>query len=224
MCKRYSLAADLDEVRDHFGVQRVMYYYKNRYNISPTQHAPLILYEDGERIMDEYRWGFIPFWGKDAVNADLMSVHDNVTYRRMVETKRCVIPCNGFFYWRQEGKRRYAVRVVMPDRSMFGIAGLYEIWKDTRKIPLRTCTMLMSDANLTIREFDHRMPAILTQEAIDAWLNPEITEVHKLLPHLTSYRDTPMEVYPVSPLVGNDNHDSLECVKEVDMRMALIKP
>lgn len=61
MCKRYSLAADLDEVRDHFAIQRVMYYYKNRYNISPTQHAPIILYEDGERIMDEYRWGFIPF-------------------------------------------------------------------------------------------------------------------------------------------------------------------
>lgn len=224
MCRRYSLAADLDEVRDHFGVQRVMYYYKNRYNISPTQHAPLILYEDGERIMDEYRWGFIPFWGKDAVNADLMSVHDNVTYRSMVETKRCVIPCNGFFYWRQEGKRKYAVRVVMPDRSMFGIAGLYEVWRDTRKTPLRTCTMLMTDANVTIREFDSRMPAILTQDSIDAWLDPETYEVHQLLPYIKTYHETAMDVYPVSPLVGNDEHDTFDCVKEVDMRSAFIKP
>ena len=49
MCERFSLAADLDEVRDHFKVQRVMYYYKNRYNISPTQHTPIILQQDGER-------------------------------------------------------------------------------------------------------------------------------------------------------------------------------
>ncbi|GAK38315.1 SOS response-associated peptidase [Paenibacillus urinalis] len=223
MCKRYSLAADLDEVRDHFGIQRVMYYYKNRYNISPTQHAPIILYEDGERIMDEYRWGFIPFWGKDAVNADLMSVSENVTYRKMVEQRRCVIPCNGFYYWRQDGKRRYAVRVVMPDRSMFGIAGLYEVWKDTRKQPLRTCTMLMSDANMTIREFDHRMPAILTPDQIDAWLDPKMTEMHRMLPMIRSFQETLMDVYPVTPLAFNDNHDSLECVKEVDMQRALVK-
>lgn len=53
----FSLAADLDDVRDHFKIQRVMYYYKNRYNISPTQHTPIILHQDGERVLDEFRWG-----------------------------------------------------------------------------------------------------------------------------------------------------------------------
>lgn len=105
MCNRFSLAADLDEVRDHFKIQRVMYYYKNRYNISPTQHTPIILHQDGERVLDEFRWGFIPFWGRDAVNANLMTVHENPSYYKLVETKRCVIPCNGLYYWRQEGKK-----------------------------------------------------------------------------------------------------------------------
>lgn len=44
-----------------------------------------------------------PYWGKDAVNADLRNVHQNPTYRKLVDKQRCVIPCNGFCYWRQEG-------------------------------------------------------------------------------------------------------------------------
>ncbi|KAA2302194.1 SOS response-associated peptidase, partial [Clostridioides difficile] len=146
-----------------------------------------ILHQDGERVLDEFRWGFIPFWGRDAVNANLMTVHENPSYYKLVETKRCVIPCNGLYYWRQEGKKSYAVRVVMPDRGLFGIAGLYEVWKDTRKEPLRTCTMLMTGANMVTREFGSKMPAILSEEEINTWLDPANTRVTQLLPLLKSY-------------------------------------
>lgn len=39
MCQRFSLAAELQDIRDHFEIKRVMYYYKDRYNISPTGYA-----------------------------------------------------------------------------------------------------------------------------------------------------------------------------------------
>ncbi|WP_458126532.1 SOS response-associated peptidase [Paenibacillus sp. Z3-2] len=223
MCNRFSLAADLDEVRDHFKIQRVMYYYKNRYNISPTQHTPIILHQDGERVLDEFRWGFIPFWGRDAVNANLMTVHENPSYYKLVETKRCVIPSNGLYYWRQEGKKSYAVRVVMPDRGLFGIAGLYEVWRDTRKEPLRTCTMLMTGANMVTREFGSKMPAILSEEEINTWLDPANTRVTQLLPLLKSYNSTEMNLYPVTPMVANDEHDCYECVEEMDQKLAYVR-
>ena len=137
MCQRFSMAAELPEIREHFQIERVMYYYKNRYNISPTQHTPVVLQQDGERVLDEFRWGFIPYWGKDAINADLRNVHQNPSYRKMVDKQRCIIPCNGFYYWKQEGKKSYPVRVVMNNRDMFGVAGLFEIWWDTRGEPLQ---------------------------------------------------------------------------------------
>jgi putative SOS response-associated peptidase YedK len=217
------MAAELQEVQEHFQIDRTMYYYKNRYNISPTQHMPVVLQQNKERILDEYRWGFIPYWGKDAVNADLRSVHLNPSYRKMVDKQRCVIPCNGFYYWKKEGKKSYPVRVVMRDRKMFGIAGLYEIWKDHKGDPLRTCTLLMTEANRLIGEFDNRMPAILSQEDMNHWLNEDTMDLDLLDPILRTLPADEMFAYAVTPLIDNDAHDSMECIQEMDLEKAWVK-
>ncbi|OZB95190.1 SOS response-associated peptidase [Paenibacillus sp. XY044] len=223
MCQRFSMAAELPEVQEHFQIDRVMYYYKNRYNISPTQHMPVVLQQDGARILDEFRWGFIPYWGKDAINADLRNVHQNPSYRKMVDKQRCVIPCNGFYYWKKEGKKSYPVRVVLKNRGMFGVAGLYEIWRDTRGEPLRTCTLVMTDANPLIGEFDSRMPAILSPGDMDRWLDEHTMELDALNPILRTHTAEEMHLYAVTPLIDNDAHDTEECIQEMDLERAWVK-
>lgn len=222
MCRRFSMSAGIDEVGKHFGIGRVMYYYKNRYNISPMQSVPVILQEEGEKVLDEFRWGLVPYWGKDAVNADLYTVDQNPTYRKAVDTRRCVIPSNGFYYWRTVGKKSYAVRVVMPNNELFGVAGLYETWRDAKGEKMRTCTMLMTDANVFIREFEERMPAILSEEDMDKWLSPERKGLTNLQPLLKTFDGT-MRIYPVTPLVANDNHDDQQCIEEMDLKLAWVK-
>ncbi|MDO7905683.1 SOS response-associated peptidase [Paenibacillus sp. JX-17] len=222
MCNRYSLSADLDDIRKEFGIRRSMYYYKTRYNMSPTQHIPMIMHQEGERVLDEFRWGFVPYWGKDCVHADLQTVHRNPTYRKMVETRRCIIPCDGLYYRRWQGKRSYMTRAVRPDGGMFAIAGLYEVWYDSRKEPMRTCTMLMAPANPVIAEFNTRMPAILQGRELEQWLNPAVDSLEELLPLLRS-DEQPMRLYPVTPLVENDSHDHEECVQEMDLKQAWVK-
>ncbi|GIP23256.1 SOS response-associated peptidase [Paenibacillus sp. J22TS3] len=223
MCRRFSMAAELPELQEHFQIERVMFYYRNRYNISPTQNIPVVLQQNGERILDEFRWGFIPYWGKDAVNADLRNVHQNKTYRRMVEKQRCVIPCNGLYYWKQDGKKTYPVRVVMKDRSMFGVAGLFEIWQDTRGEPLRTCTLVMTEANPLIDEFESRMPAILSQEDMALWLDESTNDLELLNPILRPHSAEEMDAYAVTPLIDNNRHDTSECIEEIDLRQAWVK-
>lgn len=222
MCRRFSMSAGIDEVGEHFGISRVMYYYKNRYNISPMQGVPVIVQEAGEKVLDEYRWGLVPYWGKDAVNANLHTVDQNPTYRKAVDTRRCVIPSNGFYYWRTVGKKSYAVRVVMPNNELFGVAGLYETWQDAKGEKMRTCTMLMADANVFIREFEERMPAILSVDDIEKWLNPELKGFNNLQPLLKTFDGT-MRIYPVTPLVANDNHDDKQCIEEMDLKLAWVK-
>ncbi|AIQ24778.1 MULTISPECIES: SOS response-associated peptidase [unclassified Paenibacillus] len=224
MCQRFSLAAELQDIRDHFEIKRVMYYYKDRYNISPTQDMPVVLQQDGERILDEFRWGFVPYWGKDAINADLRNVHQNPTYRKMVDKQRCIIPCNGFYYWKKEGKKTYPVRVVMNNRSMFGVAGLYEIWRDTRGEPLRTCSLVMTDANPLISEFESRMPAILSPQDITRWLDEETNDLEALNPILRPYSADEMQVYPVTPMISNNRNDSADCIREMDLNESWVKP
>jgi putative SOS response-associated peptidase YedK len=36
-----------------------------RYNLAPTQLMPVVI-NDGERMLDAYRWGLIPSWAKEA--------------------------------------------------------------------------------------------------------------------------------------------------------------
>lgn len=223
MCQRFSMAAELPEVQKHFHIERVMYYYKQRYNISPTQHTPVILQRSGERILDEFRWGFIPFWGKDAVNADLRNVHRNPSYRKMVDKQRCVIPCNGFYYWRNEGRKSYPVRVVMKTRGMFGVAGLFEIWRDARGEAVRTCTLVMTDANPLIGEFESRMPAILSPEDMTRWLHEDTHDLEELQPILRPHAAENMHAYAVTPLIDNDRHDTAECIREMDLKQAWVK-
>lgn len=223
MCQRFSMAAELPEVQEHFEIERVMFYYKNRYNIRPTQPMSVVLQQNGERILDEFRWGFIPYWGKDAVNADLRNVHRNPTYRKLVDKQRCIIPCNGFYYWKQEGKRSYPVRVVMKNRGMFGVAGLYEIWRDTRGEPLRTCTLVMTEANPLIGEFESRMPAILSKEDISRWLDEETYDLEALNPILRPYSSEEMISYAVTPLIDIHGNDSDECIREMDLKRAWVK-
>ncbi|WP_310832171.1 SOS response-associated peptidase [Paenibacillus pedocola] len=223
MCQRFSMAAELPEVQEHFQIDRVMYYYKNRYNISPTQHTPVVLQQNGVRILDEFRWGFIPYWGKDAINADLRNVHQNSSYRKMVDKQRCVIPCNGFYYWKKEGKKEYPVRVIMKNGSMFGVAGLYEIWRDTRGEPLRTCTLVMTDANPLIGEFESRMPAILSRENMARWLDENTNDLDALDPILRPHVTEEMHAYAVTPLIDNDEHDTDECIREWDLKRPLVK-
>lgn len=224
MCQRFSMAAELPEVQEHFQIERVMYFYKNRYNISPTQHMPVVLQQNGVRILDEFRWGFIPFWGKDAINADLSNVHQNSSYRKMVDKQRCIIPCNGFYYWKAEGKKSYPVRVVMKNRGMFGVAGLYEIWRDTRGEPLRTCTLVMTEANSLIGEFESRMPAILSPEDMKRWLDEETSDLNAVNSILRPHSAEEMHAYAVTPLIDNDGHDTAECIREMDLKHAWVKP
>lgn len=222
MCQRYSLTEDLPVVMKHFAIDKVMFYYKQRYNISPTQHVPVIVNEGGVRVLDEFRWGFMPYWGKDSVNADLNKVHNNPGYFKMLE-KRCIIPCSGLYYWTKIGKKQVPMRVVKRDRGLFGIAGLYEVWKDSRGVPLRTCTLLMADANPMIEPFDARMPAILESDELDLWLDPEIRHVERLQLMLRTYSQHNMEVYPVTPQVGNDLYDDITCIQEMDLKVAWVK-
>ncbi|WP_054958308.1 SOS response-associated peptidase [Paenibacillus dakarensis] len=222
MCRRFSMSAGIDEISRHFGISRVMYYYKNRYNISPTQNTPVILHDQGEKVLDELRWGMVPYWGRDAVNANLYSVDQNPTYRKIMDTQRCIIPSNGFYYWRTVGKKSYAVRVVSPNHKLFGVAGLYETWRDASGEKIVTCTMLMTEANIFIREFEERMPAILSEEDIETWLNPETKGLNNLQPLLKTHTEA-MRIYPVTPMVANDDHDHEQCIEEMDLKLAWVK-
>lgn len=63
MCGRYSLARESVEVT--VGAEHVRRRAKPRYNIAPSQRAPVIRRNAQGLAIDELRWGLIPEWSRD---------------------------------------------------------------------------------------------------------------------------------------------------------------
>ena len=70
-----------------------------------------------------------------------------------------------------------------PDSGLLLFAGLYESWQPKPGEWERTFTIVTTDANDVVSRVHDRMPVILREETVDAWLLPrgEPGALHDLL-------------------------------------------
>ena len=66
MCGRYTLTNQQDVVRElevALDLSADNAWWKPRYNVAPTQPAPVVVLRDGVRTLEMMRWGLVPHWG-----------------------------------------------------------------------------------------------------------------------------------------------------------------
>ena len=213
MYDRYSLTADLSELADTFRIAGVPVSYRPPAHFTPMQQIPVIRRTEGERRLQEFRWGLMPFWAKDAVNADSGLVMEKRAYRRIVAKQRCIIPCSSFYIRKGEGKDAQHLRIALRDQTLFGIAGLYELWRDARGKEEGKCTLLTTRANRLIYDYHDVMPAILREDEMEQWLDPEHQDTDYLQTLLRPFHPDRMRAFPVQIKKNgllNGSEDELE--------------
>jgi len=180
MCGRYSLAVAAEAVRAHFDYPEQPNL-APRANIAPRQEVAAVRQDadDGARHFAWLRWGLIPAWAKEEaigdrlINARSESVADKPAFRGAFRTRRCLIPADGFYEWRNEGGRKQPYRITVAGADVFAFAGIWECWREPQsRTPVETCAILTAEAVPTLRPIHHRMPVILDSAAYAAWLNP----------------------------------------------------
>ena len=103
MCGRYTLISPLDDLLDVFGVPEVHFDYRPRYNIAPSQEAPVLAQDQDGRRIGLLRWGLIPSWADDPVignrmiNARSETASDKPSFRTAFGRRRCLVLADGFF-------------------------------------------------------------------------------------------------------------------------------
>jgi putative SOS response-associated peptidase YedK len=112
-----------------------------RYNAAPSQELLVIRQnpKTGERSLDFLKWGLIPYWcmdpkgGRKPINAKAETVARLPMFRDAYAQRRCILPVDGFFEWKaiKGQKARQPFAIAMKDGSPFGIAGLWENWKES---------------------------------------------------------------------------------------------
>ena len=157
MCGRYSLVATAEAVRALFKFEGATPNLAPRYNIAPTQAAPVVIQrKNGERELVSMRWGFVPAWSKgpdnrySMFNARAETVHEKPAYRVAFEKRRCLIPVDGFYEWRQSSGTKMPYRISLINKSLFAFAGLWEHWEGSDGSFIESFTIITTQANSLI--------------------------------------------------------------------------
>jgi putative SOS response-associated peptidase YedK len=97
-------------------------------------------------------------------------------------------------------KQPYAIG--MANGGLFAFAGLWERWKTPEGDILRSCTIITTEANDTLRPIHNRMPVILGPDAYGTWLGEEEASLEALVALMRPFDPGRMRSWPVGPRVG----------------------
>ena len=187
MCGRYTLGPDARELVEMFDLPQLTFDYFARYNIAPSQQAPIVAEDRRGRRMGLLTWGLVPSWmdepGAGFINARGESVMTKPSFRQSFERRRCLVPADGFYEWRKEGDRRRPFWFYPVDGGVVSFAGIWDRWTRPGHEPRSTFAILTTKASDDVRHIHDRMPVVVSKPDRDLWLDrsSDPTEVGRLL-------------------------------------------
>ncbi len=226
MCGRFALHRSPEQLAAHFGLDEAPPL-ADRYNIAPTQ--PVAIVRLAQNSMDRewalVHWGLIPSWAKDLslgarmINARAETVAEKPSFRAALKRRRCLVPADGFYEWKPEGRSKQPFYIRMKNEEPFAFAGLWEIWTSPDGGELQSCTVITTEPNELMTNIHDRMPVILAADDYAEWLgngkDADAREVGKLRHLLRPFDAKLMEAYPVSTQVNSPQNEGAACIKPV---------
>jgi putative SOS response-associated peptidase YedK len=216
MCGRFTLTYSISEVAQAFNVPvPPSLQIAPRYNIAPTQNVVAIL---PNGTLDVLRWGLVPSWakhesiGSKMINARAETLAEKPSFKRLLNSKRCLVVADGFYEWKKEAGGKTPMYITLKNKELFAFAGLWDSWRSPEGEQIRTCTLITTQPNDLVVSIHNRMPVILSAEARQEWLDPALHDEHVLLPLLAPYPAEQMSARAVSRLVNSPQYDSAELI------------
>ena len=235
MCGRYTAAKDFDALMKLVGVILRVPFFAPRYNIAPTQMAPVIFMEAKRPEMKLMRWGLIPAWAKDEntgkalINARVESLHTRTAFRQAYQQRRCLVPADSFYEWQERNGKRQPFRIMLKSGDPFCFAGLWDRWTkppspgnfdtDLDEAPpsetIESFTIITRPANAAIAPLHDRMPVVLQPNHYGWWLKGDGPRSESCELALAHPLEEPLKIYPVSNLVNSPQTDDPRCIEPV---------
>jgi putative SOS response-associated peptidase YedK len=224
VCGRYRLSRRKQLVEEYFDSAPWDDDWNPRYNIAPTQPIPVVRQNPKEPVseLSLMKWGLIPRWSKDPsgaasmINARSETAATKPAFSDALKTRRCLIPADGFYEWKRDGKAKQPHCFEVNNGELFAFAGLWDRWKNLDGTWIKTCSILTTTPNAVTTTIHDRMPVILDPENYDLWLDPGMTKVEAVSDLLKPYDAQLMKCYPVSTRVNSVANDDEGCSASVE--------
>ncbi|MDT0452969.1 SOS response-associated peptidase [Streptomyces hesseae] len=181
MCGRYAASRRPEDLAGLFEVEKWVpeETLAPDWNVAPTKSVYAVLERPLKDAADRrpvrqlraLRWGLVPSWAKSPegaakmINARSETVHEKPSFRRAFESRRCLLPADGYYEWvtgaqereleekgRRKRTRKQPYFVTPVDGSVMAMAGVYEFWRDPTLPPdhpqawWATCSVITTEA------------------------------------------------------------------------------
>lgn len=132
----------------------------------PSDLLPVFTAGEEKPALTLMRWGYpMKNSSRQVINARVESAEVKPLFRESLRSRRCILPTSGFFEWAHDGRNaKYLFR--LPDDPMLYLACLYHQYEDGPRFVILTQT-----ANDSVADVHQRMPVVIAQKKIPAWLN-----------------------------------------------------
>lgn len=217
MCGRYLITSLPEDLMDAFLAEGEAQFDRS-YNVTPGSQMPIIKLDNETRQIALCRWGLKPHWAKpdnrfQAINARAETLSEKPSFRQAFKQRRCLIPVNGFYEWKREGKNKQPYYFTINNQSLFSFAGIWDRWEheDQR---LDSYAIVTTQANEQMQAVHHRMPVILPPEHYQDWL----TEGPQ---HLLKPYEHQMDCYPVSSRVNSPQNNDADLTSAIPTQMQI---
>ena len=174
MCGRLNILANMlnSQVSDEL---RVPYSTTENQDLSPSQTVTTLCRNSGSGTNKtglqqfDMTWGIKPAWAKKLlINAQVETAMEKPTWRDAMQNRRCIVPCSGWFEWRDEGgtvKQKYLFSHA--ESKPLYMAGLWFEPSDGVHPELVTLT---TAADETCQPYHYRMPLLIAASDVGSWL------------------------------------------------------
>ena len=167
MCGRYvvtkPITKTIDLVKTNIKVED-----KDNYNAHPTQKLPIIKSYTNGRALENCNWGLVPSWAKDKkdfrplINARLETLMEKVSFKKLIQTSRCLVVADGYYEWKRENKEKTPYYFTKVDSGLMFFAGIYQN---------NQFCIITREATNVVKDIHHREPLIINKEQFSNYLN-----------------------------------------------------
>lgn len=228
MCREFTQARSPLEIAARFGAELQSELPPLHPNVGPTDDALVLRFnpKTGRRHLDALRWGLIPRWLKDEIQAEeigrkLFNARGETldalpSFARPFESQRCLVPVDGFIEWVGDTYPKQPWAVVSAAehegrRDMLALAGIWDGWRHPKTGEwVRTFTVVTIESNALVREIHDRMPAILPEDAHARWLGETPARLCELQGLLVAIPPDALRIFPLARKVTSDDPDLLD--------------
>ncbi|MCL7929321.1 SOS response-associated peptidase [Halomonas llamarensis] len=187
-------------------------------NLAPRQGVSTIRWEQGKSRLNTLFWGLTPPWLEVLDHAPHCARAETLDARPMFrdafQSRRCLIPVNGFYVWKIKPRGKQPYLITHVQRTPLFLAGIWCRYHTTLTEFADSMALITVPANLWLSPLTDRLPALIAPSDMEQWLHPE-TDVAKAKQQLTPAPLELLGAFPVSKHVNNPAYQSPACAHPV---------